>query len=267
MHAPVVVEGRPGPGLAGQVERGVLPDERKRDELGEAARAPLDRPNAADVCHPVGGRVDVPIHDRGGRTDPELVRGRDDLLPGVSRELALRQHPPDVVVQDLGRRPGDRPQPAGPALLEELAERDPQTRGTVHDLHRAERVDVDVGGARLDCLEDPEVEVTRQARVQPSLDAHLGRAVGPGLLGSVGDLVERERVALGVDLALRESTEAAARVTDVGEVDVAVDDVGDLLADPLPPKVVGDTAERLERVAIGLEERQRLFVAELRTPS
>ena len=47
----------------------------------------------------------------------------------------------------------------------------------------------------------------------------------------VGDLVERQRVGVGVALALGERAEPAADVADVGEVDVAVDDVGDVVAD------------------------------------
>ena len=103
----------------------------------------------------------------------------------------------------------------------------------------------------------PEVEVAGQARVQPALDADLGRAVVPRLLRAVGHLVQRQRVGLGVDLALGERAEPASRVADVREVDVPVDDVGHLVADGVPPQVVGDRAERLEGVALGLEQRQR----------
>ena len=78
---------------------------------------------------------------------PDLVRGSDDLLPGVGRQLALREHPADVVVQDLGCRARDRPQPVLPALSEELPERDAELRRAVQDLHRAERVDVDARDA------------------------------------------------------------------------------------------------------------------------
>ena len=49
--------------------------------------------------------------------------------------------------------------------------------------------------------------------------------------GAVGDLVEGEGVRVGVGAALGEGAEAAAGVADVGEVDVAGDDVRDVVAD------------------------------------
>ena len=64
----------------------------------------------------------------------------------------------------------------------------------------------------------------------------------PRLLGPVGDLVERERVGVGVGAPLGEGAEPAADVADVGEVDVAVDDVGDLVADGVAAQVVGQPA-------------------------
>ena len=57
--------------------------------------------------------------------------------------------------------------------------------------------------------------------------------------GAVGDLVEGERVGVGVGAPLGERAEPAADVADVGEVDVAVDDVGHLVADRLAAQVVG----------------------------
>ena len=190
------------------------------------------------------------------------MRGSDDLLPRIGGQLALGQHPPDVVVQDLGRGPGDRPQTVVTALLQELAERDPELRGAVQHLHRAERVDVDIRCRGLHRVEQVEVERPRQVGVDPALHAHLGAPPGRRLAGSVGDLGERERVGLRVDLALRERAEAAPDVADVGEVDVAVHDVGDVVADGVAPEPVGDGAQRLEVVALGPEQREGLLVGE-----
>jgi hypothetical protein len=94
---------------------------------------------------------------------------------------------------------------------------------------------MDARGPLLDGRDEVEVEGAGQVRVDPALHAHLGRAAIPRLGGLVGDLVERERVALGVHLALRERTEPAADVAHVREVDVPVHDVRDLVADGLTP--------------------------------
>ena len=65
--------------------------------------------------------------------------------------------------------------------------------------------------------------------------------------GPVGDLVQRQRVGVGVGAPLGERAEPAADVADVGEVDVAVDDVGHLVADGVAAQVVGQPAHLLEQ--------------------
>src|SRR3990170_6630796 len=102
VHPAVVLEGRPGAGSAGEVDRRGLVDEGERNELGEAARLALDPSKATAVENPVWRGIDMAAHDRGGGPDPERVSGLDNLLPRVRRQLALREEPPDVVVQDLG---------------------------------------------------------------------------------------------------------------------------------------------------------------------
>ena len=85
--------------------------------------------------------------------------------------------------------------------------------------------------------------VAGQLRVDAALHADLGGAELPGLLGAVGDLVEGERVGVGVGAPLGERAEPAADVADVGEVDVPVDDVGDVVADGVAAQVVGEPAD------------------------
>ena len=75
----------------------------------------------------------------------------------------------------------------------------------------------------------------------PCMQTSAGAGV-PGLLGAVGDLLERQPVRVGVALALGERAEPAADVADVGEVDVPVDHVRDVVADRVPAQVVGDAA-------------------------
>ena len=96
----------------------------------------------------------------------------------------------------------------------------------------------------------------RQLRVDAALHAHLGGAGPPRLLGPVGDLVDGQPVGVGVALALGERAEPAADVADVGEVDVAVDHVGDVVADRVAAHVVGEPAQLVQRRAVGGEQRQ-----------
>ena len=63
---------------------------------------------------------------------------------------------------------------------------------------------------------------------------------------AVGDLVQRQGVRVGVGAPLRERAEPAADVADVGEVDVAVHHVRDLVADGVAAHLVGQRADRVQ---------------------
>ena len=124
---------------------------------------------------------------------------------------------------------------------QEVADRQAGASDPVHDLHRRERVHMEGRCGVLDCSGDVEVRRSGQLGVDPALHADLRRAHVNRLNGAGGDLVQRERVGVGVGLALREGAEPAAGVADVGEVDVAVDHICDLVADRVAPKVVGQS--------------------------
>ncbi len=94
---------------------------------------------------------------------------------------------------------------------------------------------VKIWASPLDFGSDFEVRCPWQVGMDPSLHADLGGARVPRLGGAVADLLQRQRVRVGVGPALRERAEPAAGVADVGEVDVARDDVADLVANDLTP--------------------------------
>ena len=81
--------------------------------------------------------------------------------------------------------------------------------------------------------------------------------------GAVGDLVQGQRVGVGVGAPLGERAEPAADVADVGEVDVAVDDVGHLVADGVPAQVVGQPDHLLEQRPLGGHQGQRVLVGQV----
>ncbi len=97
-----------------------------------------------------------------------------------------------------------------------------------------ERVHVHARHPRLDRPDDVGVAGDRHLRVDAALQADLGGAGRPRLLGPVGDLLHRQPVRVGVALPLGERAEPAPHVADVGEVDVPVDHVGDVVADRVP---------------------------------
>src|SRR5262249_23202714 len=99
-------------------------------------------------------------------------------------------------------------------------------------------MDVDAADGRLHCLSQPDVEIAVHLRRKPGLDAHFGRAEVPGLARAPQDLLRRQEIALFLTEIPAEGTEAAPFDADVREVDVAVHNVGDNLADALASQMV-----------------------------
>src|SRR5580658_3943323 len=123
-------------------------------------------------------------------------------------------------------------------------------------------MNVKIWAAPLDFGSDFEVGCSWQIGVDASLHAHLSGAGLPRLDGAVADLLQGQGVGVGVGAALGERAEPAAGVADVGEVDVAGDDVGDVVAVHVPAQRVRDAGQGLEVGAVGGQQGQRLVVGE-----
>ena len=228
--------------------------EGQRDELGESPGALLDAPQHAQMRHPVRRVVDVAVHHRRARAQAHLVRGRHDVDPCRGRQLALGEDPAHIVVEDLGRGARDRVKPRLAGRQQPFPRRQTGARRSVGDLHGAEGVQVDAGGRRLHGAGEVEVRRSGQVRVDAALHADLGGTCRRGLADPGTDLVEREGVGIDVLGALRERTEAAAGVADIGEVDIAVDDVGHVVTHHLAAKVIGQGDDGVERGTVTRHE-------------
>ena len=107
-----------------------------------------------------------------------------------------------------------------------------------------------------------EVRRSRERGVDSALHADLGGADVPRLGGPLHDVVVGQAERVGIRAPLGERAESAAGVADVGEVDVAVDDVGHLVTDAIPTNVIRERAQRLEARPVGLHENERLGLCE-----
>ncbi|CAG7271707.1 hypothetical protein PICSAR26_04483 [Mycobacterium avium subsp. paratuberculosis] len=230
--------------------------EGQRHELGETAGAVLDVAQHVEVAHPVPGVVAVAVHHGRARPQPHFVCGGDDLDPQRGRQLALGQHPAHLVVEDLGRGAGDGVQPGLAQADQPLPDRQPALGHPVGDLHRRERVHVHRRHPRLDRADQIGVAGDRQFGVDAALHAHLGGAGDVRLPGAVGDLLGRQRVRVGVALALREGAEPATGVADVGEVDVAVHHERHVVADGVAAQRIRKGSNGFQRRTVGGGQRQ-----------
>src|SRR5580693_6070812 len=121
---------------------------------------------------------------------------------------------------------------------------------------------VKIWAASLDFRSDFEICCPREVGMDASLHAYLGCAGLPRLDRTIADLLEREGVRVGVGAALGERAEPAAGVADVGEVDVAGDDVRDVVADDLAAQRVGDPGQRLQVGAVRGQQGDGLGVGD-----
>src|SRR6188768_504965 len=100
-----------------------------------------------------------------------------------------------------------------------------------------------------------------------ALQADLGRAALPRLPRAPDDLLERDEVRRAAQVrrepALRERAEAAPEVADVRVLDVARDDVADLVAADLAPQPVRRREDALPLIATRTEEPHELFLTQL----
>ena len=110
----VVAQGRTGTGDAGEVDRRGVVDEWERYELGEAGQphfrgCVLDPAEDLEVAAPSGAGC------QRGRTSSWMVEGMPTWwavltisIQVAGRELALGEHPPDLVVENLCSGAGER---------------------------------------------------------------------------------------------------------------------------------------------------------------
>ena len=208
------------------VHRGVVGLERPADEGGEAAGLVLELPQPVEVLDPLGERLNVAVHHRGGAPAAELMPLTVNFEPVVSHHLAPGDRPPHPIDEDLATTPRQRAQ-AGPGEpLEHLGQGSLRNLGEVVDLRRREAVDVDLGKVPLDVLEQFLVPLEGKRRMQPALHQDLVAAKGQRLPAFVEQDLTVEHVALGVLRGPIEGAEVTDGRADVRVIDVAVDVVG-----------------------------------------
>ena len=248
VHEHRLAEGRPRPRAALEIDGRLHVDERERDELGEAARPLLEVAHGDQMPRPASRAFDRPEHDRRRRAQAGFVRGLVHLEPLLGRDLVRAEDPSHLVVEDLGGRAREGREAGVAQAREVVGEREPERRSSLPDLERREGVHVQIGQLALDRLDDLDVVVAGERGVDPALQADLDGAALPRLAAAADDLVERDEVGRAAQvlgqLPLRKGAKAAAEVADVGVVDVARDDVGDLVAVRLAPQLVGGCEHR-----------------------
>ena len=123
-------------------------------------------------------------------------------------------------------------------------------------------MNVHVGHGCFDRAQDVAVIERRQSVRQAALDADFSRAHRPGFDRLLRHGFEAVEVAVVFARAAAEGAELAADKTNVGEIDIAIDHVGDEIADQIAAQHVGRDQQAEKIVAFGIRQKQALFAGE-----
>ena len=95
---------------------------------------------------------------------------------------------------------------------------------------------------------------------QSALNADFRSAQLPGFDCFLRDLIGLEKIRITLARAAAEGAELASDKTDVGEVDVAIHDVGDKVAGKFGAQQVGGGEQAEQVIALGVSQRISLFL-------
>ena len=155
--------------------------------------------------------------------------------------------------------PGKRPKPVVAQHGEIVGQRHAGEFDAVDNFHRRKGVDMHARHGVLDRAKNVAIVKLGKIVRQTALNADFGGAKLPGFDRLLRHLIERQEVGVGLARAAAEGAEFASHETDVGEIDVAVDYVGDDVAGEFGAQQVGGDQQAEQIVAFGVGQRVGFF--------
>ena len=214
-------------------------DETQRHELGYAAGLLLYFPQQCHVVGELRRGFAVAEHHGGRGGDCQIVGRGDYFNPLVNGDAPRGDAVAQFLVQHFGGRSGQAAHAGGFQPLQVFADGAAGTDGAVQHFLGGKAVDVHLRQGFLDGGAEADVQIALHLGRQAGLDAYLGGAVIPRFLGAADDFLDGEVVALLFAEIAAEGAEAATLDADIGEIDVAVDDVGGDVAHGAAAQFVG----------------------------
>ena len=189
----------------------------------EAAGAVLHLAQLQHVVDAVFLVLDVAVEH--GRVGPHarVVHHLRRLEPLAAVNLMVTDDVANAVREDLRAAARAGVNAGFLHLHQRFGNRELRALGKESDLDHGERLDVDLGEADLQALDQVEEVLERQVRMQTADDVELGHGFAVALAGRLPRLLERHGVGSAVALLLAKGAQAAARHADVGGIDVAID--------------------------------------------
>src|SRR5207244_1468364 len=121
----------------------------------------------------------------------------------------------------------------------------------------------DLGKGPFDGAQQVAIKESVEVAGQAALNADFGGATIPGFAGAAYDLLKRKRVGIGGLRSAAKAAKTASDEADIGEVDVAIDDVGDGFTNGLRAQIIRDGYQSFEVSAFDLCQAQALLEGEL----
>src|ERR1700683_2642644 len=193
--------------------------------------------------------LQMPIHNRRGGRHAERMRGGDDFDPRRDIDFFVAQDFADAVVENFRRGTRARPETRIAQHRDVLRVIHSYPLGAEQNLHRREGVDVDFGILAFDRNQHVAILEGWHFGIDAALHAHFRGAARDRL----ADFREYDLVGMIVRVGLPaltlEAAELASHETNIGKVNVAIDDVGHFVTYVFGAREIGALHDRAKIVA------------------
>ena len=142
-------------------------------------------------------------------------------------------------------------------------QRETRFQDAVVDFHRRKRVDMHSGKGAFDGPQQVAVEISVKVARQAALNADFRGTAIPRLTRTTYDFFKRKGISIGGLRSPAKSAKTAAHEANVGEVYVAIDDVGNRFADSIAPQMIRDGHQRVKTHAFSGRKLQALLERKL----
>src|SRR5712671_94571 len=259
MNLKVLGQSRAGARKSLMKEQRVLVHKAEGNELGEASGFLLDLSQQKHLTNPVRGSFSVPIHHGRGGADAAAMCSADHLDPLRGGKFVGGEDVSNFVVENFGCCARESAQSVIAQHRKIVGQRHAGEFHAVDNLHGREGMDVHARHSILYRAQNVAVVKRRQSVRQAALDADFGGAESPGFNGFLRDLIEAQEIGVGFARAAAEGAELASYEADIGEVYVAVDDIGDEVAGEFGAQKVCGYQQAEKIVAIGVGQGEAFF--------
>src|SRR5579864_8302650 len=220
-------------------EQCVLMNETEGHEFGEASGLGLDIAQQSHLANPVRRSLGVSVHERRCSANATAVGGADDLNPLRRGKFVGGKYVANLVVENFGGGARQRSEAVVAEHGKIVGQRHAREFYAVNNFHRRKGMDMHARNRLLDRAQNIAIVELGKIAGQASLNADFSGAKLPGFTRLSCHVVERMEVSVRLAGAAAEGAEFASHETDIGEIDVAVDDVGDDVAGEFGAQQVG----------------------------